>query len=132
MNELQNQAVSSAGGMQDPVCGMTVTAASEHRYEHDGQVYFFCCLGCRKKFQGDPSHYLDQEPGQPQASATNADASAWICPMCPEVREDHPTACPSCGMALEPESPVALPTKIQYTCPMHPKVMQDEPGACPI
>ncbi len=132
MNESQNQEVSSAGGMQDPVCGMTVTAASEHRYEHDGQAYFFCSLGCRKKFQSDPSRYLDQQPGQPRASAATAGVSVWICPMCPEVREDHPTACPSCGMALEPESPVALPTKTQYTCPMHPEVMQDEPGACPI
>src|SRR3546814_20644797 len=25
--------------------------------------------------------------------------------MDPEVRQDHPGACPKCGMALEPESP---------------------------
>ena len=27
------------------------------------------------------------------------------CPMHPEVRQDHPGACPKCGMALEPEMP---------------------------
>jgi Cu+-exporting ATPase len=27
----------------------------------------------------------------------------WTCPMHPEVRQDHPGACPICGMALEPE-----------------------------
>jgi Cu+-exporting ATPase len=26
----------------------------------------------------------------------------WTCPMHPEVRQDHPGACPICGMALEP------------------------------
>jgi Cu+-exporting ATPase len=27
----------------------------------------------------------------------------WTCPMHPEIRRDHPGACPICGMALEPE-----------------------------
>ena len=51
--------------------------------------------------------------------------------MCPEVRQQGPGACPSCGMALEPEA-VRLPeTRTEYTCPMHPEVVQDEPGSCP-
>jgi P-type Cu+ transporter len=29
----------------------------------------------------------------------------WVCPMDPEVRQDHPGPCPKCGMALEPEQP---------------------------
>ena len=29
----------------------------------------------------------------------------YTCPMHPEVRQDHPGACPKCGMALEPEMP---------------------------
>jgi Cu+-exporting ATPase len=35
-------------------------------------------------------------------------------------------------MALEPESPIAPTTRIQYTCPMHPEIVRDEPGECPI
>src|SRR3546814_4546489 len=27
----------------------------------------------------------------------------WTCPMHPQIRQDHPGACPICGMALEPE-----------------------------
>jgi Cu+-exporting ATPase len=57
--------------------------------------------------------------------------SVYVCPMCPEVRQDGPGACPKCGMALEPELPAAL-TKIEYTCPMHPQVVRTQPGACPI
>jgi len=60
-----------------------------------------------------------------------AQGSAYICPMCPEVRESEPMACPSCGMALEPEFPAAPAKRVQYTCPMHPEIVQDEPGSCP-
>jgi Cu+-exporting ATPase len=51
--------------------------------------------------------------------------------MCPEVRENKPGACPSCGMALEPEVPVAS-TRTEYTCPMHPEIVRPGPGACPL
>ena len=51
--------------------------------------------------------------------------------MCPEVRETKPGACPSCGMALEPDIPVAS-TGTEYTCPMHPQIVRPGPGSCPI
>jgi Cu+-exporting ATPase len=56
--------------------------------------------------------------------------TAYICPMCPEVRSSKPGACPSCGMALEPETPQST-SRTEYVCPMHPEVRQDHPGACP-
>src|ERR1019366_7906721 len=42
----------------------------------------------------------------------------------------RPGACPKCGMALEPDVPVAA-TRTQWTCPMHPEIIRDRPGACP-
>jgi len=51
--------------------------------------------------------------------------------MCPEVRETKPGACPSCGMALEADVPVAS-KRTEYTCPMHPEIVRPEPGSCPI
>jgi Cu+-exporting ATPase len=54
---------------------------------------------------------------------------SYVCSMCPEVRETKPGACPSCGMALEPEVPVAA-TRTEYTCPMHPEVVRADPGSC--
>ena len=33
-----------------------VTADSPHS-EHDGKTYYFCCTGCKKKFDADPSKY---------------------------------------------------------------------------
>ena len=89
-----------ASGVKDPVCGMTVDpATAAHRADHDGETYYFCSAGCREKFVADPACYLNP------ASAPNDDAAAgtiWTCPMHPEVRQDHPGACPICGMALEP------------------------------
>ena len=57
--------------------------------------------------------------------------SDYVCPMCPEVRQSGPGACPSCGMALEPES-VELSTSTHFTCPMHPEIDLLAPGNCPI
>jgi P-type Cu+ transporter len=70
------------------------------------------------------------EPGlSPKTLATTA--PAYVCPMCPEVHEPRRGACPSCGMVLEPEVPVAA-TRTEYVCPMHPEIARLEPGSCPI
>jgi xanthine dehydrogenase accessory factor len=46
----------------DPVCGMTVAAtAASHPLAHDGMTYYFCCTGCRRKFELDPAAYVTRE-----------------------------------------------------------------------
>jgi Xanthine and CO dehydrogenases maturation factor, XdhC/CoxF family len=52
---------------RDPVCGMTVPAdASSRPYEYEGVTYYFCCPGCRRAFERDPSAYLsDVEAHRP-------------------------------------------------------------------
>jgi xanthine dehydrogenase accessory factor len=43
----------------DPVCGMTVDPlTSQHKAEHLGTTYWFCCDGCRAEFEKDPARYL--------------------------------------------------------------------------
>jgi Cu+-exporting ATPase len=137
---------------KDPVCGMTVDPAkAKASAEHAGQKYYFCCTGCAQKFQSNPEQYLKPKPvlvtiggaampaSKPATEQTSVNspvanskpAAAYVCPMCPEVRELKPVPCPSCGMALEPEFP-ALLSKTEYTCPMHPEIVRDQPGACPI
>lgn len=105
MNESQNQVITKAGQdtQQDPVCGMAVTEDSEHHYEYGDRVYYFCCSGCRNKFQADPTGYLSGDPDSRRQTSTVAEgASAYICPMHPEIMQDEPGDCPICGMALEP------------------------------
>ena len=43
----------------DPVCKMTVdpkTAAA--KYEWKGKTYYFCSLGCKTNFEGQPDKFL--------------------------------------------------------------------------
>jgi xanthine dehydrogenase accessory factor len=43
----------------DPVCGMTVSVAGAPETAiHEGVMYFFCCAGCRQRFEAEPSRYL--------------------------------------------------------------------------
>src|SRR2546423_1512301 len=148
----------SATAVTDPVCGMSVDpATARHKLEHAGKTYYFCCAHCTEKFKADPATYETGKqksianhsglvtlgkavsPATPKPAAgapVKRDASAlsdtsYICPMCPEVRQNKPGPCPKCGMALEPETPVAS-SRIEYTCPMHPQIVRSAPGTCPI
>ena len=42
--------VSASQALKDPVCGMTVTEQSPHRFDHEGSRYYFCSAGCKTKF----------------------------------------------------------------------------------
>ena len=103
---------------KDPVCGMSVDpATTKHKAEHAGATYYFCCAGCRGKFVAESARFL-AEAGHGKAAAAHDHAphailpappetaphgAIYICPMHPQIRQDHPGACPICGMALEPE-----------------------------
>ncbi len=115
--------------LYDPVCGMKVSTESEFSVRYKGTDYFFCCQGCAQKFGNDPNFYLN--PDRPAITNPVADASLYICPMDPEIEQDHPGSCPICGMALEPAGTPLRSTRIEYTCPMHPEIVQDHPGSCP-
>ena len=137
--------------VKDPVCGMEVDpATAKHHAQHAGKTYYFCCGGCLEKFRSEPERFLKPNaspglvqlggsaltPPGPANPAHMPDEEAqnqrtYVCPMCPEVRKVGPGPCPSCGMALEPESPPPV-SKIEYTCPMHPEIVRSEPGSCPI
>jgi Cu+-exporting ATPase len=121
---------------------MQVGADSAHRTTYQGREYLFCCKGCLDKFRTQPDQYLEKTaaagngsccpPGHaPAAESQESATGIYICPMCPEVRQPGPGACPGCGMALEPEAPPVPAMRTEYTCPMHPEIVQNEPGLCP-
>ena len=134
---------------RDPVCGMNVNpATAKHVHEYAEKKYYFCCSGCVEKFKTNPQAYLNKPAssglvtlGMPSVPAPRpvlitrkpeaGSPPSYVCPMCPEVRQTKPGACPSCGMALEPDVPIAS-TRTEYTCPMHPEIVRPGPGSCPI
>ncbi len=109
----------------DPVCGMEVSGNCEFHCQYADVDYHFCSEDCENKFSDDPSRYL-QADGKAQAAWHDHDKKSvhlchseqsagervkaaghntrYTCPMHPEVIQDHPGACPKCGMALEPRS----------------------------
>ncbi|GBH30812.1 heavy metal translocating P-type ATPase [Sphingobium xenophagum] len=99
------QASANATQAIDPVCGMKVDPEStDFHATHDNVTYHFCSAGCRGKFVAAPDQYL-----APAAATVPDDlpGAIWTCPMHPEIRQDHPGACPICGMALEPATVTA-------------------------
>ncbi len=122
-------------------------ATARHVHPLAGKPYYFCCAPCLDKFKADPDKYLNApkssalvtlgalrtaaSPALQGAHPSTSQSTAYVCPMCPEVRETKPGACPCCGMALEPDLPVSA-TRTEYTCPMHPEIVRPAPGSCPI
>ncbi len=105
----------AAPPLKDPVCGMTVTPQSPHSMQHEGKAIYFCSAGCKGKFAANPAKYSAAVAGGVISNSVappvttmlepTAAGAIYTCPMHPEVRQDHPGACPKCGMALEPEMP---------------------------
>lgn len=138
----QDSASPSPCSGKDPVCGMTADASSPWTANYQGKSYFFCSRHCRDKFTADPARYAPQGDTGAQRPAP----PVYVCPMHPDVVQDHPGVCPKCGMTLEeqpgaeppPHDRAASPRKESapvpgtvYTCPMHPEIRQDHPGSCP-
>ena len=49
----------------DPVCGMTVAiAGARHQTEFEGKIWYFCCGGCKARFEADPLPYLRRLRGR--------------------------------------------------------------------
>jgi P-type Cu+ transporter len=118
--------------VKDPVCGMMVDPLNAAgTYEHNEQTYYFCSTHCVKRFGSDPEGFLKGQHQQSIEPHGATETTKYICPMCPGVEADKPSACPTCGMALEPKIAVVPATKTEYVCPMHPEVVQDQPGSCP-
>ena len=94
----------SAGSAVDPVCGMTHRsgdAAGEHDYQ--GPDLLLLQPRLSREVQGR-SREVPRTAYRPRDRSPPAPAgTSYICPMDPEVRQDHPGACPKCGMALEPD-----------------------------
>jgi Cu+-exporting ATPase len=68
----------------DPVCGMTVDPATAAGHsEWNGATYHFCSGSCKRKFDADPSHFVE-----PAARAEPAAA--------PSAKD------PVCGMSVDP------------------------------
>ncbi|WP_313760512.1 heavy metal translocating P-type ATPase [Rhizobium sp.] len=126
------------GVVRDPVCGMTVDpAAGKPSLEREGRRYFFCCEGCRTKFEAAPEEYLTAKDPVCGMSVDRATAKHFL----RHEGEKHYVCSAGCKTKFEAApadyrdgskpQPKPAPKGTQYTCPMHPKVISDHPADCP-
>ena len=45
--------------MKDPVCGMI--GKEEFKYDHKGEVFYFCSSLCKNEFSNSPDKYLTRK-----------------------------------------------------------------------
>jgi Cu+-exporting ATPase len=79
---------------KDPICGMTVDAATALHAERNGETSYFCCEGCRKKFleQNRPGEvHSDPPPGKGTSCCDGIeDMPNTASDCCPGAAEDQP------------------------------------------
>ena len=128
----------TAAAATDPVCGMTVSPEkTEHTAEHDGRTYYFCCAGCREKFEADPEKYLHETDPvcgmtvDPQKAEHTTEHEGETYYFCGAGCQDKFEADPEKYLGDREEEPMPTGPGVQYTCPMHPEIVEDEPGDCP-
>ncbi len=103
-------------------------ATAAGAWDYHGTRYYFCHPSCLERFKATPEEFLSPKTEIPSARVQGA---TYVCPMDPEIRQDHPGACPKCGMALEPDLSTLPATRVEYTCPMHPEIVRDCAGRVP-
>jgi Cu+-exporting ATPase len=86
----------------DLVCGMQVDERTAASSVFEGRSYFFCCAGCKKKFDASPSTYVAPSPAMSVAAGAVLPGTVYTCTMHPEIARNVPGDCPLCGMALVP------------------------------
>ncbi len=83
----------------DPVCGMSVDiATAKHRATYQGKTFYFCCNGCKTKFEADPEAQLAKAKARDEAKAApKTEASA-----CCGHDHGHAHHAPAAGLAKDP------------------------------
>lgn len=100
----------------DPVCGMQVNPKeTPYHFTYQNESFSFCSSNCLKKFEKNPSHFLNEQDHSHESIQQEAIAGEeYTCPMHPEILQDHPGSCPICGMALEPKNVQTQPSDTEY------------------
>ncbi len=159
---LSSDGAKDAGMAVDPICGMSVNPrTAKHRTAYRDKTYYFCCTGCKAKFEAEPGRYLKETASAGSSCCQHAKET--------EASGDAVATDPVCGMSvdprtarhrttfrgqtyyfcregcktkfesdpkryLEPEASASAPVPegTIYTCPMDPQIRQEGPGSCPI
>jgi YHS domain-containing protein len=97
------------------VTGQAIAAdAPVIKTEYKGLTYYFCCSGCKAKFQKEPDKYAYETE------------TFYACSHC-KLKSMKPRKCPKCGKEMTEHV-----HQVQYVCPMKScNIQSNKPGKCP-
>ncbi|QDT52751.1 Silver exporting P-type ATPase [Caulifigura coniformis] len=100
---------------QDPVCGMQVDESTPHRFEHDGQVEYFCSASCRQKFVANSHRHAHA------GHKTEGDRSSAIVPPAGAHPHEGEAIDPICHMTVNPATALKAEKngRTEYFCSEH-------------
>jgi len=119
---------------RDPMCGMSVAKTSERFSDYEGERFWFCCDGCKRKFDADPATAakgVDPVCGMrvsrnsPRLVVHEGQRYWFCCDGCKTKFETDPSR------YLEEREPEVVDPDAVYVCPMCPEVSSIGPAACP-
>lgn len=74
----------------DPVCGMQVNPASAAGHtEYAGETYYFCAMGCKRRFDASPEQFASRADESEQQTIENKSALNIVRPMQRQTHEHH-------------------------------------------
>ena len=96
-----------------PVSGKEFTKSeASPKYEYEGKTYYFCCAGCKDKFEKNPENYIkkdehaghdhDSEHAHDAAHAHDADQSHTEHAHAEHTDHDHQAHAEEDGTAVDP------------------------------
>jgi YHS domain-containing protein len=77
--------------------GVSEAATAAGQTTYHGETYYFCGLGCLRRFEAAPETFVKPPPTAASPAPEAIDPRTYVCPMDPEVRSPKPGACPKCG-----------------------------------
>src|SRR5262249_7668301 len=120
----------AAAVLRDPVCGMTIDpGAGKPQLAYANQVYYFCCEGCRAKFEATPEQYLSAKDPVCGMTVDRSRARHFLRRQgekfyfCSAGCQSKFDAAPEDYLDGKRPAPAPMPEETQYTCPMHPEVV---------
>ena len=125
--------------LKDPVCGMTVTKESKYWVNHAEEKFYFCCQGCKNKFEAAPEQYIERPLKDPvcgmkvsedsKHKAEHGDKTYYFC--CGGCKDKFVADPGKYLHESRDETTGPVDTSVIHTCPMDPEVRQQGPGSCP-
>lgn len=124
--------------------------SAKTRTEYGGATYYFCCAGCKAKFEADPERYTTKrqlpaaeptsvdpvcgmkvDPATTRHTHTHGGRTYYFCSAGCQARFiANPASYLFAVSAVVPHKADMSDTRV-YICPMDPEVRQIGPGVCP-